>query len=147
MCMCSYPMSYRPKQWCDSSSKSLLHVYKLYILCQDCVNVHTSLSLHSGIFLGLILGRISASSQFKNEQKLPKMVHINYNFLVLHFGENFMKIRTKIPKLQMHDNLHKNLNENKFSFSFFMKIFMSTYGGQLKQQICYSFTLLILICC
>ena len=23
-----------------------------------------------------------------------------------------MKIRSKIPKLQMHENLHKNLNEN-----------------------------------
>ena len=26
--------------------------------------------------------------------------------LVLHFGENFMKIQTKIAKLQMHENLH-----------------------------------------
>ena len=26
------------------------------------------------------------------------------NFLVLHFGENFMKIGTKIAKLQMHEN-------------------------------------------
>ena len=31
---------------------------------------------------------------------------------VLHFGENFMKIGTKIAKLQMHENLHKNVNEN-----------------------------------
>ena len=53
--------------------------------------------LYSGIFLGLIWGRILAPSQFKNEQKLP-------NFLILHFGENFMKIRTKIAKLQMHEN-------------------------------------------
>ena len=35
----------------------------------------------------------------KNEQKLPKIVNIIPNFLVLHFGENFMKIRTKIAKL------------------------------------------------
>ena len=59
------------------------------------------------ISLGLIWGGISAPTQFKNEQKLPKMVYIIPNFLVLHFGENFMKIRTKIAKLQMHENLHK----------------------------------------
>ena len=51
---------------------------------------------YSGIFLGLIWDQISAPSQFKNEQKLPKMVYIIPNFLVLHFGENFMKIWTKI---------------------------------------------------
>ena len=34
------------------------------------------------------------------------------NFFVLHFGENFIKIGTKIAKVQMHDNLHKNVNEN-----------------------------------
>ena len=43
-------------------------------------------------------------SQFKNEQKFLKMVYIIPNFLILHFGENFMKIRTKIAKLQMHEN-------------------------------------------
>ena len=61
------------------------------------------------------------------------MVYIIPNFLVLHYGENFMKIRTKIAKLQMHENLHKNVNENMFSnesiFSFtflskFSKVFM-----------------------
>ena len=31
-----------------------------------------------------------------NEQNLPKMVYIIPNFLVLHCGDNFMKIRTKI---------------------------------------------------
>ena len=41
------------------------------------------------------------------------MMYIIPNFLVIHFGENFMKIRTKI-KLQMHENLHKNVNENMF---------------------------------
>ena len=30
------------------------------------------------------------------------MVYIIPKFLVLHFGENFMEIRTKIAKLQMH---------------------------------------------
>ena len=46
------------------------------------------ISLNSGIFLGLIWGRISATSQFKIEQKLPKMVYTIPNFLVLQFGEN-----------------------------------------------------------
>ena len=59
-----------------------------------------------------------APSQLKNKQKLPKMVYIIHNFLVLDFGENFMKILTKIAKLQMHENLHKN------SFTFLGK-FMS----------------------
>ena len=34
------------------------------------------------------------------------MVYIIPNFLVLYFGENFMKIQTNIPKLQMQANLH-----------------------------------------
>ena len=61
----------------------------------------------------------------KNEQKLPKMVYIIPNFLALHFSENFVKIQTKIAKLQMHENLHKmyqnlhkNVNENMFPFTF-----------------------------
>ena len=29
-----------------------------------------------------------------------------------------MKIHSKIPKLQMHENLHKNVNENMLSFTF-----------------------------
>ena len=62
----------------------------------------------AGIFLGLIWGRISASTQFKNEQKLPKIVYIIPNFLVLHFGEKITKMRTKIPKKQMYENLHNN---------------------------------------
>ena len=45
----------------------------------------------SGIFLGLIWGRISALSQLRKKQKLPKMVYIIPDFLVLHFGENFIK--------------------------------------------------------
>ena len=48
-----------------------------------------------------------------------------------------------MPKLQMQENLHKNVNENMSSFTFLCKFFMSFYGGQLKQQICYSFILLI----
>ena len=61
--------------------------------------------------------------QFKNEQKVPKMVYILPNFLVLHFGENFMKIQTKIPKLLVHENLHKNVNENMFFIHIFMENF------------------------
>ena len=53
------------------------------------------------------------------------------NFLILHFGEIFMKIRTKIPKLQMHEVLHKNVNENVFSFNFYAN-FHSFYDEQLK---------------
>ena len=76
-------------------------------------------NLHcSGIFLGLICGRISALSQLKKEQKLPKVVYIIPNFLVLHFGENFMKIRTKIPQLWLHEKLHKTVNENTFLCNF-----------------------------
>ena len=56
--------------------------------------------------------------KLKTEQKFLKMVYIIPYFLVLHFGENFMKIRSKIPKLQMHEKLHKNVNENMFSFTF-----------------------------
>ena len=48
-----------------------------------------------------------------------------------------MKIHSKIPKLQMHENLHKNVNENTFSH------FYAIFHEFLKQQICYSFTLLI----
>ena len=74
-------------------------------------------SVHPGIFQGLVL----ASSQLKNEQKLSNMQYIIPNFLVLHFGEIFMKIGTKIAKLQVHENLHKNVNENMFSFTFLCK--------------------------
>ena len=48
------------------------------------------------------------------------MVYIIPNFLVLHFGENVMKTRTKIAKLHMHENLHKNVNENMVSFTFYI---------------------------
>ena len=60
-------------------------------------------------------------SQFNNDQKLPKMVYINPIYLVLHFCEIFMKIRTKMAKLHMHKYLHKNVNENMFSFTFLCK--------------------------
>ena len=50
------------------------------------------------------------------------MVYIIPNFLVLHFGEHFMKIQTKIEKLQMHENLHKNVNEKCFHSHFCAKV-------------------------
>ena len=75
----------------------------------------------AGIFLGLIWGQISAPSQLKIEQNLPKMVYFLPNFLVLHFGENFTKIQTKIAKLKRQENLHKNVNKNMFSFTFLCK--------------------------
>ena len=46
------------------------------------------------------------------------MVYIIPNFLVLHSGENFMKIQTKIAKSQMPESLHKNVNENMISEQF-----------------------------
>ena len=57
--------------------------------------------------------------------------------LVLHFGENFMKKRMKVAKLQMHEN------KPNVHIHIFIQIFMKFYEVQLKQQICYSFTLLI----
>ena len=77
----------------------------------------------------------------KNGQKLPKIVYIIPNFLALHFGENFMKIRTKIQKLKLHENLHEKC-ECTFSFTFLCKFSPSFSYGPLKQQICDSFTLL-----
>ena len=77
--------------------------------------------IHPRDFPGLIWGRISDPSQFKNQQIRPKMLYIIPNFLVLHFGENVMKIGTKIAQLQIHENLHKNVNENMFSFTFLCK--------------------------
>ena len=73
--------------------------------------------------LGPYIGPFPIKKKLKN---LPKMVYNILNILVLHFVENFIKILTKIGKLQMHENLHKNMNENMF-----------------KQPICYSFALLI----
>ena len=70
----------------------------------------------TGIFLGMIWSQITAPSQFTNEQNFKKCC-----FLVLHCGENFMKIRAKITKLQIHENLHKNVNENMYSFTFLCK--------------------------
>ena len=50
------------------------------------------------------------------------MVYIIPNFLVLHFGENFMKSQSKIAKLQLHERVHKNTTKNMFSFTFLCKI-------------------------
>ena len=61
------------------------------------------------------------------------MVYFIPNFKVLHFLETLIKIQSKKSKLQLHKNLHKNVNA----------IFHEFMVGQLKQQICYSFTLLI----
>ena len=65
------------------------------------------------------------------------MVYIIRNLLVLHFGENCMKIRTEIAKLQIHENLHKNVNENLVFFYIFIQIFFTFYEEQLKQLISY----------
>ena len=92
----------------------------------------------TGIILGLIWGPIySAPFQFKNEQKLHKMVYIIPIFLVLHFGEKFMKIGTKIAKLQMHENLHKNVNENMFSFTFLCNFSRVFKEGNYESNKCF----------
>ena len=66
-----------------------------------------------GIFLGLIRGRILATSQLKNEQKLLKMVHIIPNFLVLYFCGNFMKMSKNSSYRSM------KICKNMFSFTFY----------------------------
>ena len=53
---------------------------------------HSFLQYPTGIFLSLIYGQVSAPSEFRNGQKLTKRVFNTPNFLVLHFGENFMEI-------------------------------------------------------
>ena len=73
----------------------------------------------------------------------PKMLSFTPNYLILHFGKDFMKIGTKRAKLQLRENLHKNVNENMFSFTFICKFSLVFYEGQLKKQICYSYILLI----
>ena len=60
------------------------------------------------------------------------MYNIPY-FLVLHFGENFMKIRTKIAKVQIHGNLHKLSMKTCFHSHFYAN-FHEFYGGQLGLQ-------------
>ena len=72
------------------------------------------------------------------------MVYIIPNFLVLHFGENFMKIWLKIPKLQMYENCIKKWMKTCFH-SYFMQFFMSFYGGQLKQLYTANFLYVFLI--
>ena len=67
------------------------------------------------------LGPIICPFPIQKWAKLPLMVYIIPNFLVLQFGVNFIKIRAKIAKLQIHENLHKNVNENMFLFTFLNK--------------------------
>ena len=50
-------------------------------------------------FLRPDLGPNISPFSIKNEQNLLKMAYIIPNFLVLHFGENFMKIQTKTSKV------------------------------------------------
>ena len=54
------------------------------------------------------------------------MVSIIPNFLVLYFGENFMKYDKKYQKYRCIQKLHVFIH-------IFMPHFMSFYGGQLKQ--------------
>ena len=71
-------------------------------------------------FLGLIWDRISSRPNAKMSKNFPKWcIIIIPNFLVLCFGENFMKMRTKKAKLQMYENLQSHFYANLKSF--FMK--------------------------
>ena len=81
--------------------------------------------LHAFLSRGLPgpdLGLNTGPFPIKKWEKLLKMMYVIPNFLLLHFGESFMKIPTKIVKLQMHDNLQWNVNENMFSFTFYANI-------------------------
>ena len=49
--------------------------------------------------------------------------------VVLQFGENFMIKRSKIPNLQIHENLHKNVIFNHI----FMQIFMNFKATNMLQ--------------
>ena len=71
-------------------------------------------------------------------ENLSKMVYIIHNFLVLHFGDNLMKNRSKIPKLQMqmHEKLHKNVNENMFACTFLCNIFHVFLWLAIKAALC-----------
>ena len=60
----------------------------------------------TGIFLSLFRGRISAPSKSKIEQKLSQIVNNVPNSFPVQFGENSMKIRSKIAKLQMYTFTH-----------------------------------------
>ena len=62
------------------------------------------------------------------------MVYIILNFLVLHFGENFMKIWTKVAKLHMHENLHIMWIKTCF-IRIFIHIILSFFEWYLKQYL------------
>ena len=82
------------------------------------------------------LGPNNGPFPIQNEQKTSQNGVYHSQFLSSTFLVKISwKSDKKIPKLQMHENLHKN--------HILMQIFMSFFGGQLNQQICYSFTLLI----
>ena len=51
----------------------------------------------------------------------PDLGVYHSQYLSSTFWRNFMKIRTKIVKLQLYENLHTNVNENMFSFTFLCK--------------------------
>ena len=114
----------------------------LTVFCYVMYARHTNLFSYLKPAIGLL--NVCAPYEKKNMWMGGKLatLYIIPNFLVLHFGERFIKIWSKIPKLKMYENLHENVNENMFSFTFYA-IFMSVYGGHLKQQIFYSFTLQI----
>ena len=75
-----------------------------------CINDFVRFMIHGNRdFPRAIFGPKIGPFPIKKQAKTPKMVCIIPNCLDLHFGKKFMKIRTKIAKLQMHENLHKNV--------------------------------------
>ena len=65
------------------------------------------------------------------------MGYIIPNFLVLHFGESFMKIRTKYQSYRCMKICIRMWMKTCFHSHFYTN-FQSFYDGQLKQQTCYS---------
>ena len=138
--------------WADIVRNLLIWIYKLlydwlsfyYVIHQWLIDFDAFNYYTAEIFLSLIWGPNICPFPIKNEQKLPKMAYIIPNFLVLNFGENFIKIQTKIAKLQIHENCIKMWMKTCFHSHFYAN-FHEFYERQSKQHICYSFILLISI--
>ena len=104
----------------------LMEITNVIVLLCIQFSIVTSSIIDTVIFLGLIWGRISAPCPLPNS-KMSKILYIIPNFLVLHFGENFM------AKLLIHENLHKMWMKTCIH-SHFYATFHEFYEGQLKQQ-------------
>ena len=104
----------RTRKWRESTHFYMWHAALTWYTCLPNIIILSPRVLKVWSEQAFIYRRTDARD---NEQKLPKMVYIIPNVLVLHFGEKFMKNWTKIAKSQMHENLNKHMNENMFSFT------------------------------